>query len=194
VKLIVVAGFLGSGKTTLILSLALELSGGGDKKVAIIENEIGQTGIDQKYLRWAGMKVVELQSGCVCCELQYDLIHTIHQIRENYSPDIIILEPSGVANAENILELLKKHHVELAARRVLVLVDAVRYWSLREKLPGWIEDSVKSADIVLINKIDEIEDSDLLRIRTDLERLTPGPKMSISARQGTGLHELLKEI
>ncbi|MBT3287694.1 MAG: cobalamin biosynthesis protein P47K, partial [Victivallales bacterium] len=76
-QLIVVSGFLGSGKTTLLLALARELCRDGQRKVAVIENEVGAIGIDDALVADAGLPVREIYSGCICCSLRLDLIRTL---------------------------------------------------------------------------------------------------------------------
>jgi G3E family GTPase len=95
-KLLLISGFLGSGKTTLLLQIARRLAA-ASQKVAIIENEVGEIGIDGQYLRREGLEVQEMFGGCVCCTLAVDLVTTLRKLEESVQPDRVILEATGVA-------------------------------------------------------------------------------------------------
>ena len=96
VPALVVSGFLGSGKTTLIRSL-LDQAVADGVRVALISNEIGELGVDRALLGEGGKAYVELEGGCVCCELADDLVDTLQALREEINPDRIVVETSGAA-------------------------------------------------------------------------------------------------
>ena len=93
---LVVSGFLGSGKTTLVRNL-LEAAQKEKIRVAVISNELGELGIDRALLGDGGEAFIELEGGCVCCELSDDLIETLQMLRDRVDPDRIVVETSGVA-------------------------------------------------------------------------------------------------
>ena len=93
-RLFLFTGFLGSGKTTLIIKAARYAAEQG-KKVAVLVNEIGELGIDDQLMKKLGMNVWELLNGCICCTLSADLVSTLHQLSTEYRPDIVMIEPSG---------------------------------------------------------------------------------------------------
>ena len=93
-KIDVISGFLGAGKTTLIKKLLEEAIQG--EKVVLIENEFGEIGIDGGFLKDAGIEISEMNSGCICCSLVGDFGAALQNVLEDYSPDRIIIEPSGV--------------------------------------------------------------------------------------------------
>jgi G3E family GTPase len=195
VNLIIVAGFLGAGKTTLLLKIASDLVSLKRMRVAIIENEIGQIGIDNQYLELEGLKVQQLQSGCICCALSSDLITTLDQLQKSYHPDVVILEPSGVANAAKILEVIDRSPLGISERKVIVLVDATRFRAIMAITFPFVQDSLNVADIVVVNKIDGVDRRATEEITKEVECLTGTAKvLKISATQGTGLKELMREV
>ncbi len=194
-NLIIVAGFLGVGKTTLLLKIASDLVSLKRMRVAIIENEIGQIGIDNQYLELEGLKVQQLQSGCICCALSSDLITTLDQLQKSYHPDVVILEPSGVANAAKILEVIDRSPLGISERKVIVLVDATRFRAIMAITFPFVQDSLNVADIVVVNKIDGVDRRATEEITKEVECLTGTAKvLKISATQGTGLKELMREV
>jgi G3E family GTPase len=103
--ILVISGFLGSGKTTLLLAVAKGLVASG-RKVAIIENEIGKVGVDGETIAAEGLAVKELFSGCICCSLRINLVNTLLELERTTEPDIVIIEPSGVAGPDLLLAAL----------------------------------------------------------------------------------------
>ena len=93
-KIDIFSGFLGSGKTTLIKKLIAEAYCG--EKVVLIENEFGEIGIDGGFLKESGINITEMNSGCICCSLVGDFADALKKVTKQYSPDRIIIEPSGV--------------------------------------------------------------------------------------------------
>ena len=93
-KIDIISGFLGAGKTTLIKKLIKE--GFEGEKIVLIENEFGEIGIDGGFLKDAGVQINEMNSGCICCSLVGDFGKALEQVLNDYTPDRIIIEPSGV--------------------------------------------------------------------------------------------------
>jgi G3E family GTPase len=171
--LLIIAGFLGSGKTTLLSGIALSLISSG-KKVAIIENEAGKFGIDDLMLKEHGLEVKEIYSGCVCCSLRYDLITTMLELERTVMPDVIILEPSGVAGPKQVLDAILGYGGHIETKKVIVVVDAPRFGALKNFSFPLITDGIEAADLVILNKVDlvnqfELEslNSKILAIRSD---------------------------
>ncbi len=194
-RLIIVAGFLGSGKTTLILSIASELVSRRGVKVVIVENEVGQIGIDDQYLEFEGLRVKKLQSGCICCALASDLVTTLKQLQESFHPDVVILEPSGVANVAKILEIINCFPPGSIPKKVIVLVDPMRFKAIMAMTFPFVQESLNVADIVAINKIDLVDQVALDETKEEIKGLTGVAKVAeISALQGTGLRDLMEEV
>ena len=100
-KIDIYSGFLGAGKTTLIKKMISEAYKG--QKLVLIENEFGEIGIDGGFLQDAGINITEMNSGCICCSLVGDFGKALTQVIEQYDPDRIIIEPSGVGKLSDVI-------------------------------------------------------------------------------------------
>ena len=109
-KIDIFSGFLGAGKTTLIKKLLQEAYKG--EKVVLIENEFGEIGIDGGFLEEAGVNITEMNSGCICCSLVGDFSKALKQVAKDYSPDRIIIEPSGVGKLSDVIKAVSSAEVE----------------------------------------------------------------------------------
>lgn len=175
-KVILFSGFLGSGKTVAILSLARYLMKGkkeGRNRLVIIENEVGETGIDDEVLTSAGYKVQSLLSGCICCTLSTDLTKTLNDIGETYAPEYVIFEPTGIAFPHRITDTLKTWGADIEWIRQVTVVDAPRWGRIRQVTPALVEAQVASADCVLLNKCDLAGEETLERTEAELRILNP---------------------
>ena len=161
-KITQIAGFLGCGKTTLLLKLSKTLAANGASKVALVVNEIGEIPVDGKIMEDSGMQVKDIGGGCICCEVAATFAKTIYQLYRSFRPDHVLVEPTGVA---------VPHQVKLAARMggrdakidlgpAIVLFDATRPAELldMDMLGQLVTTQVKDADIVAISKIDAVDD------------------------------------
>lgn len=185
-ELIVISGFLGSGKTTLLLLLAKAFVAEG-RKVAIVENEVGQNGIDGDMLTAEGLDVREIYSGCVCCSLRIDLIHTLLELEREVKPDVVFLEPSGVAGPKQIKHCLCGYGGTIEKQTFLVLADAKRLPAIRDFSMPLIHDGLEIADLVALNKVDLVSDLQVQELETRIRAVNPAVDLlCISAT--TGLH------
>ncbi len=192
-KLLIISGFLGSGKTTLLLEIARRLA--DSERVAIIENEVGEVGIDGAYLRQEGLEVQEMFGGCVCCTLSVDLVTTLKKLVPLFKPDRVILETSGVARPGDIVPVVRRYASFVDDIQVIVLVDASRYEMLLEVLQPLVKAQIRAADIVAVNKIDEVDEEALERIKQSVEGLNAVPLvLAVSAEQGINLDELMSAV
>ena len=143
--LLLVTGFLGSGKTTLILSWpALRAR---RPPVAIIVNEIGEIGIDNQLMRQLDLDVWELFNGCICCTLTADLVTTLQKLDADYAPDLVIVEPSGAADPRNLLNALPYYRGRpLDGIRWVTVLDPLRLPMLLEVLEPLITAGIRQAD------------------------------------------------
>jgi len=153
-RLLLVTGFLGSGKTTLILSLA-EAAGRAGQRAAIIVNEIGEVGIDNQLMRQLDLDVWELFNGCICCTLTADLVTTLQKLDAGYAPDLVIVEPSGAADPKNLLNALPYYRGRpLESIRWVTVLDPLRLPMLLEVLEPLITAGICQADVLILSKID----------------------------------------
>jgi len=152
--LLLITGFLGSGKTTLILQLA-QAAIERDRRVAILVNEIGEIGIDNQLMKQLDMNVWELLNGCICCTLSADLVSTLQTLDADYAPDMVIIEPSGAADPRSILSALPYYKGKpLEAIRTVSVVDPQRLAILIEVLTPLVTSQIQNADLILVSKAD----------------------------------------
>lgn len=173
VPALVVSGFLGSGKTTLIRSLLDEAVARGIR-VALISNELGELGIDRALLGEGGKAYVELEGGCVCCELADDLVETLQTLREEINPDRIVVETSGAALPfDTQLNFWRDPVREWVGDDMAVVVVNAEQLAEGRDLAGTFTDQVTSADLLVLNKVDLVSENDLIRAREKLRAIEP---------------------
>ena len=193
-KLLIMAGFLGSGKTTLLLQIAKRLSA-ASLKIAIIENEIGEIGVDGDYLNREELHVQKLFGGCICCTLSTGLIETLEKIELHYQPDLVILEATGVARPGDILTNVNKYQPKVESIKILTLVDAFRFEMLMEVIEPLLTAQIEAAHTVVVNKIDQVQEKTLEHVTHSIECLNPEAKIStVSAEVGTNLNSFLDDL
>ncbi len=152
--LLLVNGFLGSGKTTLILSLARAAQARG-RKAAMIINEIGEIGIDNQLMRQLDLNVWELFNGCICCTLTADLVSTLQTLDAEYDVDFVVVEPSGAADPKNVLTALPYYRGRpLESVRWVTVLDPLRLPMLLEVLEPLIAAGIRQGDCLVISKAD----------------------------------------
>lgn len=147
-KLHVISGFLGSGKTTFIRKMMSHLKG----NVAVIENEFGDVSID--HLAFDNVYVKEIYSGCVCCSLVGDLSRAIEEIYTHYQPEHIIIEPSGVASLSELLKSVRRvvsSFEYLSMGELITLVDCDNFKDYSENFGGFYWDQIKYAKKVVLS-------------------------------------------
>lgn len=169
-KILILGGFLGSGKTTILVQLAKYIIGDNaddSAKVVIIENEIGEVGVDNVLLESGGLQVQNMFAGCVCCTLAGELVPTIRQIKDEYNPELIILEATGVACPASIAEMINKGTDDVPVR-ICTIVDAKRWPRIRPAIGNLIEDQLLDASTVLVNKIDLVSESEADDVATEI--------------------------
>jgi G3E family GTPase len=173
-QLIVVSGFLGSGKTTAMLSFARELAAEG-RKVAIIVNEIGAIGIDNVLLKQIGANVWEILGGCICCTLAGELGSTLTRLAADFAPEIVLLEPSGASHPDTIKGVLRyAQSASVSATKWLAVIDPLRLEELVDVLQPLLESQVQTADAVIITKSDVATMQQLDAAKTWALGLQPG--------------------
>ncbi|MBP1625672.1 MAG: cobalamin synthesis protein [Holophagaceae bacterium] len=175
-QVVIFGGFLGSGKTSLILSLAhhlVALEASDEPSLVILENEIGEVGIDNKVLQAGGYSVKELFAGCICCTLTADLVSTLNDLHETVNPKWVIFEPTGLAYPNKIIETINQYGKGVERIFVIAVVDAERWEELTEITPSLIHGQVSSGDLVLVNKCDLVDEGQLTAIREQLREMNP---------------------
>lgn len=176
-------GFLGSGKTTLARHLLAERE--PDVKTAVIVNEFGEVGIDGDILRGDNVDVVELNSGCLCCTLRGSLMLAVEELRDKAKVERVIVEATGVAQPSELLDTLADSSMEegLDIGPLVTVVDVFKFPKLVSMLGDFYEDQIESADIVLLNKIDLVTPAQLEEATRQIRELNPQADL-IYAEQG----------
>lgn len=193
-KLLVVAGFLGSGKTTVLLDLAQRLTGDGFT-LAIVENEIGEVGVDGEVVRRHGLPVREVFGGCICCTLQTGLVETLVAIEAEFAPDYAVVEPTGLAAPGAVVATVRALMPSLERVTTLTLVDAERWEMLWEVVEPLVTAQIESADVVAVNKADVAGEAATGAARDAVRRLNPAaPVLETDAAAGTGLADLYAAV
>jgi G3E family GTPase len=186
VQVIVVGGFLGSGKTTTIINMGKYLADKG-KKVAIIVNEIGEVGIDGDVIKRFGFDTKEITSGCICCSLKVGLRTTVTLLAKEYKPDILMIEPTGIAFPHIIkdeIELMNLgDRVKIAP--LVTLIDGSRFKHLMKEVKDFAMRQIIDAEILVINKIDLIEPIRLPILEASVQQLNPKARIILLSGKET---------
>ena len=156
-KIDVYSGFLGAGKTTLIKKLIKEAYAG--EKVVLIENEFGEIGVDGGFLKDSGVNITEMNSGCICCSLVGDFAKALKQVEEQYAPDRIIIEPSGVGKLSDVIRAVERANVENSVLNAFcavlnafcAVVDANKCKMYMKNFGEFFIDQVKNASCVVLS-------------------------------------------
>lgn len=181
-KVLVLSGFLGSGKTTVLVRLIehLRAERGDGYKIAIIENEIGSASVDSNVIQDAGYSVTELLSGCVCCTLIGQLVPALEKLSEELGPELIILEATGVASPESMRDNIARYGGN--AVRVATLVDASRWERIKVALAMLLQSQLEPADVICINKTDLVDADEVERVEAGVRAMNAtAPIVRVSA-------------
>lgn len=167
-KIDIYSGFLGAGKTTLIKKLIADCYKG--EKLVLIENEFGEIGIDGGFLKDAGIEITEMNSGCICCSLVGDFRTALAKVIEEYAPDRILIEPSGVGKLSDVIravEAVASENVVLNA--FTTVVDAGKCKMYMKNFGEFFNDQIEHAGTIIMSHADTVK-GEKLKIATDLVR------------------------
>lgn len=171
IKIDVISGFLGAGKTTLIKKLfASNLK---NEKVVLIENEFGEIGVDGAFLKDSGVQIKEINSGCICCSLVGDFSKSMKEIVEKFSPDRIIIEPSGVGKLSDIIKAIEKVEEPLEINIVATVVDGGKCKMYFKNFGEFYDDQIKQANTVIVSKTDKLGEEKILAAVELIKSLNP---------------------
>lgn len=192
IKVDVISGFLGAGKTTLIKKL---LKAYEDEKVILIENEFGDIGIDGDIVERDGFNVFEITSGCICCIMKKDFVNIFDKILQEYSPERVIIEPTGISILSEIIDVLKKP--EFADRctinSLITVIDGINYLQHRDVFGEFFEDQIINAGTLIISKSQMVDRGILEETINSLKELNSKSPI-ITANWSDMNHEELQRL
>lgn len=153
-KIDIFSGFLGAGKTTLIQKLLKEAYKG--EQVVLIENEFGEIGIDGGFLKEAGIEIREMNSGCICCSLVGDFGEALKEVIGKYSPDRIIIEPSGVGKLSDVIKAVQKieDSVDIKLNSFTTLVDVTKCKMYMKNFGEFFSNQIEYAGTIILSRTD----------------------------------------
>ena len=202
-KIDIFSGFLGAGKTTLIRKLIAE--GYKGEKLVLIENEFGEIAIDGGFLKDAGVEITEMNSGCICCTLVGDFTKALKKVMEDFAPDRIIIEPSGVGKLSDVAKAVEKVEGAHIGAKVTV-VDAGKCRMYMRNFGEFFNDQVENADLIVLSRTDTAGETkttaavELLKGLNDHAGLITTPWAQLSGEQireamdHNALHEELEHM
>lgn len=195
-KFVQVAGWLGSGKTTLIIALSKALSAKGSR-VAILVNEIGAIPVDGKVIQEYGLTVKDIGGGCICCQVAGNLIKTLRLLSEGPKPDIVIIEPTGIAVPGSIRTTILSgaHKQDISMGPTVVLFDTTREEKLLtyESLRRLVSTQLRDADIIALSKVDMVSAEAITHAGDAVRLINPGAQIvHLSTTRGDGFETLVQ--
>ena len=205
-KIDIISGFLGAGKTTLIKKLLKEAF--QDEKLVLIENEFGEIGIDGGFLKDAGVQITEMNSGCICCSLVGDFGTALKEVLDQYHPDRVIIEPSGVGKLSDVMKAVQKIEGEdIELNNLIAVVDGTKCKMYMKNFGEFFNNQVENANTIILSRTGKMSEDKLatavsmLRehnaeatiITTDWEQLDGKQMLNACERKHAMEEELMKE-
>ena len=165
-KIDIFSGFLGAGKTTLIKKLIKESFAG--QKVVLIENEFGEIGIDGGFMREAGIQVNEQNSGCICCSLVGDFRAALQQVVEQYHPDRIVIEPSGVGKLSDVTRAVEgvAEHLDVQLNSFVTEADVNKVKMYMKNFGEFFNNQIEHAGTIILSRTQNVSEA---KLKTDIE-------------------------
>lgn len=170
-KITIFSGFLGAGKTTLIKKLIAD--GFQGEKLVLIENEFGEIGIDGGFMKDAGIEVTEMNSGCICCSLVGDFGKALAQVLEEYHPDRILIEPSGVGKLSDVIRAVQKLEGDVTLAGFITVADAARCKIYMKNFGEFYNDQISHASAILLSRTSGMDEDKLAAVAALLREKNP---------------------
>ena len=164
-KIDIFSGFLGAGKTTLIKKLLKEAYAG--EKLVLIENEFGEIGIDGGFMQEAGIEVTEMNSGCICCSLVGDFSKALQKVLDEYHPDRILIEPSGVGKLSDVIKAVQDVQDDLDGAQLnsfSAVVDASKAKIYMKNFGEFFNNQVESAKTIILSRTQNVKEEKLEQV------------------------------
>ena len=193
-KIDIYSGFLGAGKTTLIKKMISEAYKG--QKLVLIENEFGEIGIDGGFLQDAGINITEMNSGCICCSLVGDFGKALTQVIDQYHPDRIVIEPSGVGKLSDVIGAVKKvTNEEVTLGYTVAVADAGKVKVYMKNFGEFYNNQIETASTIILSRTDAIPQAkldaavELLRQHNEKATIVTTPWSELTGEQLTAAME-----
>ena len=172
IKVDIFSGFLGAGKTTLIKKLLSD--GYQGEKLVLIENEFGDVGIDGGFMQEAGITVNEMNSGCICCSLTGDFREALRMVAQQYNPERILIEPSGVGKLSDIVAAVQSAELpELTINGLATVVDASKARVYMKNFGEFFNNQVQAANCIILSRTGSMEDAKIAQAEALLREKNP---------------------
>lgn len=203
IKINIVSGFLGAGKTTFIRKLISEVYSG--EKIALIENEFGEIGIDGGFLKNSGVEIKEMNSGCICCSLVGDFGESLKEMADTYNPERIIIEPTGVGKLSDVIAAVKRlDDPNLVPDSAITVVDGTKCKLYVKNFGEFYNNQIENANCILMTRMDKISEEKLTESLSIIKEINPKapvittPLNQLSAEKIldalSGTHSLLESL
>lgn len=159
-KIDIISGFLGAGKTTLIKKLIQDVFQG--EKLVLIENEFGEIGIDGGFMKEAGIEITEMNSGCICCSLVGDFGEALKEVLEKYTPDRVIIEPSGVGKLSDVVKAVENiQGMDLHINSTATVVDVKKCKMYMKNYGEFYNNQIESAGTIILSRTQDVDETKL---------------------------------
>ena len=189
-RVYILGGFLGSGKTSLLMKLTSMYIDKG-QRVTLLVNESGDVGVDGTTLKREGYDVVEMPNGCICCTLSTSLQDGIQHIVRDIDPDIIIIEPTGLALPHKVKEIVSMVLTDQEEIIIIGVVDVQRFEDLIKKKEDFFKKQIQGSDFILINKSDLTTSEKMKEVSDWISLRFPDKEiLSISIKTGENLNKI----
>ena len=207
-KIDIISGFLGAGKTTFIKKLLKEAIAG--EKVVLIENEFGEIGIDGGFLKDSGIEIREMNSGCICCSLVGDFGRSLNEVLTKYTPDRVIIEPSGVGKLSDVMKAVcdVAGEIDVVLNGSVTVVDAQKCKMYMKNFGEFFNNQIENAGTVVLSRTDVVDaakvqqDVELIRehnasasiVTTPCSQLSGAQLLEIIEKPDTMAEDLMREV
>ena len=164
IKVDIFSGFLGAGKTMLIKKLIKD--GYYKENIAIIENEFGEVSIDGQVLKESNVKIKEINSGCICCQVTGDFTEALYEVVKDYNIERLIIEPTGIAKLSDIVKVfngkgLENYYID----NLITVVDAERFFVYLKNFRKFFIDQIKTAEVIVLSRTQLVNVSYLFKVK-----------------------------
>lgn len=206
-KIDIISGFLGAGKTTFIKRLLKEAISG--EKVVLIENEFGEIGIDGGFLKDAGIEIREMNSGCICCSLVGDFGKSLAEVLTKYTPDRVIIEPSGVGKLSDVMKAVRDvaSEIEVELNSAVTVADASKVRMYMKNFGEFFNNQIENAGTIVLSRTDITDpkkvqtavemirqhNQDAAIVTTPVSQLAGTQLLEIIEKKDSMMEELMKE-